>query len=270
MNSVSSTEEWVVSPQGSLFAKCWSPNNLPSPSPTPIILLHDSLGSVELWRDFPEHLALTTGRPIIAYDRLGFGQSDPFPGDLPASFIEDEARTSFAAVREYFELKQFILFGHSVGGGMATFCAAAFPEQCLAVITESAQAFVEERTLAGIRDADQAFAREGMGRLEKYHGSKAAWVLNAWVNTWLSEEFRDWTLNDALPLVRCPLLAIHGDRDEYGSVDQPERYASLAGGPSRKEIIPDCGHVPHREKPDAVIQAVVGFLAEHRRSEPSP
>ncbi len=261
MPSVSSQVAWVPFAQGRLFIKRWQPSGAVG-SRAPIVLLHDSLGCVALWRDFPERLAQATQREVIAYDRQGFGLSDPHPGQLDHHFIEAEAHGAFAALCEQLALSRFIVFGHSVGGAMATGCAAAYPERCLAVVTESAQAFIEARTLQGVGAAKQAFAEAGQfERLEKYHGGKAAWVLSAWVDTWLDEDFRGWSLDASLVRVRCPLLALHGDADEFGSPRQPERYATLAAGPAQMRLLPGCGHVPHREQPEAVLDAVVPFLA---------
>lgn len=230
----------------------------------PIVLLHDSLGSVGLWRDFPAHLAQATGRAVIAYDRLGFGQSDPHPGKLDADFVFAEARDAFAALIRHFELSRFIAFGHSVGGGMSVAIAAAFPQACIGVITESAQQFVEDRTLSGIREAGEQFLDPAqLERLKRYHGDKAQWVLDAWVKTWLSAEFADWNLDDTLPRVSAPLLAIHGENDEYGSMRHPERLVALAAGPAQMLPLAGCGHVPHREREAVVLEAVQEFLTRH-------
>ncbi|HEX6928300.1 MAG TPA: alpha/beta hydrolase [Gammaproteobacteria bacterium] len=261
MPSISSTEDRIVTARGRLFVKRWMPPG--AAGRAPVVLFHDSLGTVELWRDFPGQLALATAREIIAYDRAGFGQSDPRPGALGMNFIRDEASGSFSDLCEQLALERFVAFGHSVGGAMAVACAAAFPGRCQALVTESAQAFVEDRTLDGIRDARQAFAPPGqLERLEKYHGGKAAWVLAAWIDTWLSEDFRNWSLDEDLCGLRCPILAIHGDRDEYGSLRHLERIAALAGGPVVTKTLPDCGHVPYRERQRAVTHAVKAFLAQ--------
>lgn len=230
--------------------------------PAPIVLLHDSLGCVELWRDFPARLAEATGRDVIAYDRLGFGRSDPCTEPpAPLRFIHDEAHDGFRAVLEAFKLERFILFGHSVGGGMAVGCAAAYPARCLALITESAQAFPEDRTLQGIRQAKLTFSQpEQMQRLAKYHGEKAPWVLSAWVDSWLAPAFADWRLNADLQRVCCPVLALHGNDDEYGSVLHPQRIAEQAGAPATVCILDACGHVPHREQESQVLQQVGQWL----------
>ncbi len=258
MSDLHMREHWVDTPQGKLFAQDWTPLQAQG---APIVLLHDSLGCVALWRDFPAQLAQATGHRVIAYDRLGFGRSDAHPGSLRLGFVEREAQQGFAALRTYFGISDFIVFGHSVGGGMAVACAAAFASQCVGLITESAQAFVEARTLEGIHAADLQFAEPGqLQRLQRYHGNKAEWVLRAWVDNWLSEDFADWNLDAALAQVRCPLLSLHGDDDEFGSPAHPERLVALAGGAAAMQLLQGCGHVPHREQAEAVLKAVARFL----------
>jgi pimeloyl-ACP methyl ester carboxylesterase len=252
-------EIWINTRQGRIFAKQWEPSVVRQS--VPVILFHDSLGCVALWRDFPEQLAAETGRSVIAYDRLGFGQSDPCPGYLSGRFIQDEAGDTFWALREQLRIENFIAFGHSVGGAMAVACAGKLPEACQGLVTESAQAFVEDRTIEGLLQAKRFFAQqEQFERLEKYHGAKARWVLDAWLNTWLSQDFLNWNLDADLPLVKCPALLIHGDQDEYGSERHPERIARLMRGPATIKILPNCGHIPHRENRDAVIEMLRLFL----------
>lgn len=249
---------WVPTDKGRLFAKIWKGNE----QREPIILFHDSLGCVELWRDFPKRLSLATGRSVVAYDRLGFGKSDPHPGHLSMNFVRDEADEAFVALRDHLQIKRFAAFGHSVGGGMAVAAAAAFPKHCRALITESAQAFVEDRTIDGIGKASHLFGQaDQFEKLKKYHGEKAGWVLEAWVGTWLSPAFMSWNLDSCLPMVQCPALLIHGDRDEYGTTRHLERMSALISGPATTIILTHCGHVPHREKQEVVIDAVTKFLA---------
>lgn len=245
---------WIDLAGRRVFARRWRAAD----DAVPIVLLHDSLGAVDLWRGFPGQLAHALGRTVIAYDRLGYGRSDPHPGTQPLSFIRDEADTAFAALREQLTLDAFVLFGHSVGGGMAVACAARHADGCSALVTESAQAFVEDRTLAGIVAAKRTFEREEqLARLRRLHGDKAEWVLQAWTDTWLAPEFAGWTLDDELRGVRCPVLAIHGDRDEFGSERHPQRIAGLTRGTA--SILAGCGHVPHREHESTVIELVKRF-----------
>lgn len=254
-------DHWIRTEQGTLFARTWTPADPARDADAAILLFHDSLGCVDLWRDFPEQLAVATRRSVVAYDRLGFGRSDAHPGPLPLTFIRDEAATVVPRVCEALGLDMIVPFGHSVGGGMAIATAARWPERCAAVVTESAQAFVEDRTVAGLRAAKADFQRPGqLERLARYHGEKARWVLDAWIETWLSPAFADWSLDEDLSRVHCPVLALHADEDEYGSVQHPERIAGLTNGPSRAVILDGAGHVPHREQPTRVLTEVARFL----------
>ena len=252
-------DRWVDGEAGRVFVRRWP---VEGSGRVPIVLLHDSLGSVAQWRDFPSKLAQATSREVIAYDRLGFGQSDPRDERPSPGFVREEATTSFAAVRDALQLQHFVLFGHSVGGAMALEIAAAEGARCVGVVSESAQAFVEPRTRDGIRDAKAAFASDAqMARLQRWHGDKARWVLEAWTEVWLDASFDDWSLRDCLPRVHCPVLAIHGDGDEYGSLSFPCTIADGVAGPSRMVALQGCGHVPHREQEAVVFEIVTEFLA---------
>lgn len=256
----SSADRFLPVPGGRLFVRSWLP--AVECSPVPLLLLHDSLGSVELWRDFPALLCARTGRRVVAYDRLGFGRSAPYPGRLPLDFIAGEARGSFAAVLAGLEIERFIVFGHSVGGGMAVHCAAHYGAACVGLITESAQAFVEDRTVQGIEEARELFRDPAqVGRLARYHGDQAAWVLDAWISSWLSPDFADWSLRDVLPQVHCPLLVLHGEGDEYGTPRHPELIGALAAGPAQVEVLPGLRHVPHREDVETVLAKVQPFVS---------
>jgi pimeloyl-ACP methyl ester carboxylesterase len=256
-----SRDVFLNAPGGRLFARVWGDWQPPQVRP-PIVLIHDSLGSVELWRDFPSSLAAATRHPVVAYDRLGFGRSDPHPSVLETiGFIRDEARTGLPALRAGLAIDRMILFGHSVGGAMALVAAVELSAATVGVITESAQVFAEGHTLTAIRAAKSTFAApRQIERLARYHGAKAGWVVNAWTGTWLAPAFASWTLDDDLPCVRCPILAMHGDRDQYGSLAHPARIQALVPTPGDIVILDGCGHVPHREYPDAVLRAAQTFV----------
>lgn len=251
---------WIESRHGRMFARTWRHETVPSLEP-PIVLFHDSLGCVELWRNFPDRLCMATGRTIIAYDRLGFGRSDAHPGGWTTRFIRDEAERYFPLLKERLGIEAFIAFGHSVGGGIAAHCAAHFPEQCRFLVTESAQAFIENKTLQGIRAAEKAFQAPGqLERLQKYHGEKAQWVLQAWTQTWQSSAMQDWDLESSIQAIGCPTLVLHGELDEYGSEQHARRIGNLAAGHSKVLLIENCGHVPHREREELVLGTVAEFL----------
>jgi pimeloyl-ACP methyl ester carboxylesterase len=262
---VAAADRWVTCGDRRIFVRVWTDPARSEDGLAPIVLLHDSLGCVELWRDFPARLAAGAKRTVIAYDRLGFGRSDPRTDVLTPAFVADEAETCFAAVREQLGVRKFVVFGHSVGGAMAIHCAARFAQDCEALVTESAQVFLEETTLEGIRAAKALFADgEQFGRLEKYHGGKAKWVLDAWTGTWLSPQFASWSLADVLAKVGVPALAIHGSEDEYGTTCHPRLIAEWSGAGARVEILPEVHHLPHREQPDQVVRLVRGFLGTER------
>ena len=261
MSAIVSTDHWIAHPAGRMFAREWRAEGL-EPAGAPLVLLHDSLGCVELWREFPALLAAATRRRVIAYDRLGFGRSDARAARPSARFVAEEATMAFPAVRQQLGIARFVAIGHSVGGGMAVEIAAHEPQDCVALVALSAQAFVEDRTIAGLRVAQEHFADPlQVERLSRYHGDKAAWALDAWLGTWLDPAYAGWTLADVLPRVQCPVLAIHGAQDEYGSPAHPALIGERAGGPARVEILPGVGHLPHREQPELVVRLIADFLA---------
>lgn len=249
----------VPTPRGRLAVRDWPMAG----GAAPILLLHDSLGAIDLWRDFPARLAAATGRRVIAYDRLGFGRSDPSHEPLHDDFVATEAVTGVVPVLEALGIERVVLFGHSVGGGMAVHAAERLGERCAALVTESAQAFVEDRTREGILAAKRDFEDPAkFEKLVRLHGAKARWVLDAWTETWLAPSFADWSLDGVLPRVACPVLAIHGEDDEFGSAAFPRRIVAKVAGPARLALLPGIGHVPHREDPDEVLRRVAEFLSE--------
>jgi pimeloyl-ACP methyl ester carboxylesterase len=257
------TEEFKIKVDGgNVYAKKWTPEKVLFKLPA--VLLHDSLGSVDLWRDFPKLLAKRLSRTVIAYDRLGFGKSDKRNKIPSLNFIEEEALKYFPDIKSGLMISKYILIGHSVGGGMAV-NIASMDKDCKCVVTIASQAFVEKRTLEGIKKAKNQFEKSGqLERLEKWHGNKAKWVLDFWTTIWLSQKFSDWSLHGCIENVKCPVLAVHGEDDEYGSSAFPEFIAGKAGGISEMIIMKNCGHLPHREKPDEVINFLEKFFLENK------
>jgi pimeloyl-ACP methyl ester carboxylesterase len=261
----------VQTPLGALYAKAWYQSAakdasgrsgaLQASGPDPIVLLHDSLGSVGLWRDFPERLARKTGRTVLAYDRLGYGRSGPRSGAIGFTYVQDEAEQVVQMAQTCLNATRFVPLGHSIGGGMAIATAARFPENCSAVISESAQAYVDARIVEGVRIESIALRTTGLARLARYHGDQAEWVLDAWAGTWCDPEFGSWSLRADLMAIRCPALVIHGDEDEYASTRHPEFMQRLISARTRIGIVPSCGHIPHRQKPVEVLALVADFLS---------
>jgi len=258
MNQASAVH-FIDTPAGELYARAWDAPRLAMRAP--ILLIHDSLGCVELWRDFPARLRDATQRTVIAYDRLGFGRSSSRTDSLRPSFVREEAEIYIPCLLRHFGIDRFVPFGHSVGGGMAVCCGAVFGDACAAIVTESAQLFAEDKTLQAIAAARIDFENaEQFARLSRYHGDKARWVLRAWTDTWLSPEFRSWSVTQELAQLRSALLAIHGDLDEFGSVEHLATARNVSTGPVTARLLTNRGHVPHKENPEQMLELVADFL----------
>ncbi|MCG3193225.1 MAG: 2-succinyl-6-hydroxy-2,4-cyclohexadiene-1-carboxylate synthase [Thermoanaerobaculia bacterium] len=230
---------------------------------TAVVFLHDALGSIAQWRDFPEVLCSAAGLPGLVYERLGHGGSDPLPGPRTARYLHDEALLVLPQVLDSSRIERAILFGHSDGGSIALLFASAFPDRTAGVVTEAAHVFADELTLAGLRAARERYERGGfVDKLEKYHGEKARALFHAWNDTWLDPSFSSWNIESVLGGIHAPTLVIQGENDEYGTPAQVEAIAREVKGESEKLFLPGCGHVPHHETRERVVAA---FLAHLRR-----
>ena len=235
------------------------------PGLSPLVFLHDALGAVSLWRDLPDRLCGALGREGLAFDRLGSGRSDPRPGPPGFRFLEIEATERLPGVLRQAGIRRPVLFGHSDGASIALLFAAAFPEVPAAVVSIAAHVFVEDETIAGIEEAVQAWKTTDLPeRLGRHHGEKTESVFRAWSETWRDAAFRGFSAVEAIRPVRCPLLVIQGERDEYGTVAQVKAIASAVSGPVRSLVLPGLGHFPHREDPERVLAETEGFLEEFR------
>lgn len=238
-------------------------NNQLRDRPT-IVFLHDSLGSVQLWRDFPAKLAEITQCNTLAYDRLGYGKSFPMlTHERPIHYMELEADLLNDVLTEM-NIDNVVLFGHSDGGTIALITAAKYPERIKAVICEAGHIFVEETTLRGVYNAWEAYKTTNLPeRLQKYHGDKVEMLFRAWTETWTREDYRTWNIEYLLKDIKTPLLFIQGEADEYGTLDQVERTVTQVGGSAEKYIIPGIGHTPHKEVPELVLEKAAGFISNY-------
>jgi pimeloyl-ACP methyl ester carboxylesterase len=226
-----------------------------------IIFLHDSLGCTELWRDFPDKFSREVNFNFLVYDRQGYGRSTPLPNHKRENdYMEKEADILKNLIVSH-NLTPVILFGHSDGGSIAFVAAGKYPSIFEAIIVEAAHVFVEEITLAGIREASNAYAMTNLkSRLEKYHGDKTETLFKAWTETWLSDHFRTWNIEHFLPTIQCPLLFIQGAQDEYGSRRQIEAVAERVKSGVQSCLFTGVNHSPHKEVPTDVIETVRMFL----------
>lgn len=234
-------------------------------SPT-LVLLHEALGCIAHWRDFPDALARATGLPVLLYDRCGFGGSQPLEVPRGMNYHEREVE-SLHGLLDVCAVKRPILVGHSDGATVALLYAATFPQRPLAVISEAAHLFVEEETLAGIRAAVGLWhTTDFRDRLMRYQGEHTDRVFSAWTETWLDPEFRGWTVEARMHNLTCPVLAIQGEDDEFGTERQLLAICSTVAGPCRRRLIPACGHNPHREAGAKVLEEINDFLEELLRA----
>lgn len=229
-----------------------------------LVFLHEGLGSIGQWRDFPVQLCARTGLPGLIYERWGFGRSDPLIGPRPKDYLHQEAKITLPEVLAACEIMEPpILFGHSDGGSIALLFAAAYPGRVRAVISEAAHVFVEEVCLAGIRVARAAY-RHGNLRdgLRRYHGANTDSMFRGWCDTWLRPDYRDWNMEAELSRITCPALIIQGEADEYGTRAQVDAIAAGISVSAEVLWLPDCAHVPHHQARDRVLDAAGRFISE--------
>lgn len=227
-----------------------------------LVFLHEGLGSIGQWRDVPALASDRTGLPALVYDRWGHGGSDPLDGPREVRYLHDEALTSLPEILKQLAIEKAILIGHSDGGSIALIFASVYPEKAMGVITEAAHVFVEERTLTGLREALRIFETTNLrDRLSRYHGDKTEALFRGWADIWLAESFRSWNIEEYLPGIRSPLLAIQGEQDEYGSPAQVEAIVSQVSGPATGLILPGCGHIPHHQARARVLAEIIRFIA---------
>jgi pimeloyl-ACP methyl ester carboxylesterase len=236
---------------------------LPSAQPRPgmpaTIFLHEGLGSVGMWRDFPQRVADATGSEAIVYSRIGYGGSDPFPAPRTLRYLHEQAQADLPALIAALALERPFLFGHSDGGSIALICAGTVPVALSGIIVLAPHVMVEDVTIEGIRAADAQWQRSDLpARLGRHHVDAPA-VFAAWRDTWLTPAFRHWNIEDCLPTITCPVLAIQGKQDEYATMAQIDRIA--AGAPDVRLLkLDDCRHSPHKDQPAAVIDAARAFV----------
>jgi pimeloyl-ACP methyl ester carboxylesterase len=224
-----------------------------------LVLLHEGLGCAAMWRSFPQHLAAATGCRVVAGSRAGYGASDPHPEPRTPRYMHREAERALPAFLAALGIARPVLIGHSDGGSIALLFAAAFPEAPLGLAVMAPHEFIEEETLAGLRAAREAWAATDWPRkLARYHPD-APRVFCEWNDTWLSPAFRDWNIEACLRDIRCPVLAVQGEDDEYATLRQVEVIAERVPG-ARLLKLPRCGHVPFKDQEARVLAALAEFV----------
>jgi pimeloyl-ACP methyl ester carboxylesterase len=228
-----------------------------------IVFLHEGLGSLALWRDFPARLCAATGLRGLVYSRYGYGKSDPLIAPRKPDFMHDEAQHALTELLDQLHVGEPVLFGHSDGGSIALLHAALTPRPVHALVVMAPHVLVEDLSVTSIAAAKVTYeTTDFRERLARYHDDVDA-AFRGWNDIWLHPDFRSWSIERQLPDIRCPILAIQGIDDEYGTMEQIDRIATGATH-TRVELVKlgDCRHSPHRDQPDKVIEATRRFLRQ--------
>lgn len=219
-----------------------------------------------MWGDFPTKLCTATGCPGLVYDRLGYGQSSAQKHARTIHYLHHYGLRELPEfLNKVLPETPYILIGHSDGGSIALIFGAERPPLLQGIITEAAHIFVEEQTIAGIKVADEAWAKGKLRGLSKYHGDKMETLYHAWSGTWLSSWFKSWNIEYLLPSIEVPLLVIQGSADQYASAGHATCIAAKTSGYACVEMVDNCAHVPHIEAQAVVVQLMADFIARVSR-----
>ena len=231
-----------------------------------IVMLHEGLGSIALWKDFPQLLAARTGCRVVAYSRYGHGNSDRLAERRPVAFMHHEGEVVLPELLAKLNLEQPILLGHSDGGSIALIFAGRYPGRARALILEAPHVFVEDLGVASIAAAKIAFETTNFrDKLARYHVNvdETFW---GWNNIWLDPRFRSWNIESYLDSITCPILCIQGEQDEYGTPAQVEAIAAHVPG-TEIVMLPDCAHSSHRDQRQATLEKMAVFAERVTREE---
>lgn len=239
----------------------------PGAAPT-IVMLHEGLGCLALWKDWPDRIATATGCGVLAYSRAGYGQSAAADLPRPLTYMTQEALTVLPDVLNHAGCQQVIHFGHSDGGTIAALHAGLSGDaRLLGAILIAPHFFVEDITVAAIRHGRELFDTIGIAdRLQAYHADAEA-TFHGWADVWLDPNARSWNVAGCLNAIRVPVLAIQGTEDEFGTLAQIDEIEARVPATVERLILTQCRHAPHLDQPDAVLGALTRFVAGLRVSD---
>jgi len=231
------------------------------PDAPDLVLLHEGLGSLAMWRDFPAKLAAATGCRTVTYSRWGYGKSAPKPRPWDTLYMHRAALEGLPALRAALDIENPVLVGHSDGASIALIHAGAGSWPVKGLILEAPHVFVEDISIKGIEEAKTAYQDGDLKRrLARYHDDPDG-VFWGWNDIWLAPEFRAWNIEEYLPTVGCPVLAIQGADDQYGTLDQVNAVGRQVRGTFEKLVLEDCMHAPHRDQEEDTLAAMAAFVA---------
>jgi len=225
---------------------------------TILIFLHEALGSIAQWKSFPQDLCEALQLNGIIYEREGHGNSSPLSQLRDKNYMHDYAFKELSSLIEIILSpdKKVLLIGHSDGASIALLFASRYPKNVIGVVSMAAHVIVEDLTLEGIVPAVEAFEMKKLEGLRKYHGEKTNDLFYAWAKTWNLPSFRDWNICNELKIINCPVLAIQGENDQYGSEKQLLLIQENIPHKTTLKLIKNCGHHPHLERGLDVIQLI--------------
>ncbi len=231
------------------------------PTHPTLVLLHEGLGCVALWKDFPEALAARTRWPVLAYSRQGYGASSPVPLPRGLDYLSVAGPDELARVLDSLALERVVLVGHSDGASIALAYAARNDPRVRGVVALAPHVTVEQASLAGIQRTLDAFRTGHLReRLAIHHGDNTDCAFRGWSDTWLRSEFSGWNLLDQLPRIALPILAVQGRDDEYATAEQLELIEQLVPD-SRVEFLDNCRHFPQNQARDRTLDLIEDYLA---------
>jgi len=231
------------------------------PATPTLVFLHEGLGSVSLWRDFPDRVAAATGCGAVVYSRYGYGRSDVLAAPHRVDYMHREAREALPELLEKLGVLDPLLVGHSDGASIALIYAAAHPGM-KGLIVEAPHVFVEDVSVRSIAAAKEAFESSDLPERLARHHADAAKTFYGWNDIWLHPDFRAWNIEALLPAIACPVLAIQGLDDEYGTLAQLAALERHVRGKVTLATLPECRHSPHRDQAGATLEAMVDFIRD--------
>ena len=226
-----------------------------------VVFLHEGLGSVSLWREFPDRVARATGAGALIYSRYGYGQSSVLQEKRQPDYMHLEALQVLPTLLQTLAIQNPILFGHSDGASIALIHAGA-GHSVAGLILEAPHVFVEEVSLRGAAQAALTYRTTDLADKLARHHSDADETFWGWHDIWTSPSFRDWNIEPYLSSITCSTLLIQGEQDEYGTVAQIDAISSAVAGTTIKHLLPNCGHTPHRDQADLTLELITSFLRE--------
>ena len=241
----------------------------PAPDEAPtIVLLHEGLGCVALWRDFPQKLAEATGFGVFAYSRAGYGQSDPVSLPRPLDYMTREAMGPLPQILDGIGFRRGVLAGHSDGASIAAIHAGSIQDHRVrGIVLIAPHFFTEPEGLASIAEAKIAYETTDLrDKLGRYHKDPDN-AFRGWNGAWLDPGFREWNIADSIDYFRVPCLAIQGRDDQYGTLAQISEIETRSYAPVETVILEECAHSPHREQPERTVAAIAEFCARLERIE---